>query len=201
MRTRSFRVACVALCAAASSVAALDEIKGGQFSLLSDIALGERSAEELAKFKRDREAYGAFYVSRDGVSWAWFTGMFSQASADKRAKTACEWRAPSGCVPLARMTPQNAVGEIAVPQHARSGLREALRETSSSNYGAMAANGLGGWGTSFDFDNVADARERATLECEASSATDKADAEPGLRRALERNGIFECSVVHVFQKR
>ena len=188
------------LTATTVSATAFEQIKGGVFKQVSNITLSKDAQRSLNRFRRDNAAYGAYFVSADGSDWAWYGGLFSQADADKSAKALCEVDAGAPCTLFARITPGNAVGKVAMPASERAGLREALRDTTSGRFGALAAYPLGGWGSGFDFDTAEGARERATLECAAAAADDRASEDSDVRKAFDRNRLYDCKVVHVFQK-
>ncbi|MEO0633547.1 MAG: hypothetical protein AAFY52_05365 [Pseudomonadota bacterium] len=180
---------------------ALEPIKGATFSQVAQISLSDKAQKALERFRRTNDAFGAFFISEDGQHWTWYADMFSAKTAAKVAEIECETHSRRNCVLLARINPKNDVGELGVPSFALKGYREMVRKTGSGNFAAMAINGLSGWGSAFDFSDVSDARERALLECEAQSASEKADMERDVRQAFEKNKIFDCRIVFTMQKR
>ncbi|MEO0699803.1 MAG: hypothetical protein AAFY81_08810, partial [Pseudomonadota bacterium] len=140
-------------------------------------------------------------VSPDGTSGGWHEGMFSMASAEKRARIVCELRAKRACVLYARIVPKNAVGAVAIPERARGDFASAIRKTTSGRFAAFAINGLGGYGFGSNFADLREAQQRAKLECEASSARDKAKADATRRSAFEKAGLYTCQLIHSVRKR
>ena len=174
---------------------ALEEIKGAALQLLSAVTLDGSARAELLKFRGTNDAFGAFFISPDGTTSAWYSGAFSQADADLAARTRCEWLAQTTCQRYAILSPTTPVGQFAIPKDARDGFREAIRNTSSGRYAAFAANAVGGWGSSWNFATPDGARDQALLGCGVEAAKGRAETSTDLRAAFERRGVFDCKVI------
>ncbi|MEP5632133.1 MAG: hypothetical protein ABJP79_09650 [Tateyamaria sp.] len=185
----------------ATTASALEEIKGSVFQILNQVELNADGQNELKRFRAAPAAYGSMYVSRDGSTGAWRSDQFSLAMARKLSETICRQVAQGPCVEIARAVPRNSVGAVAIPKRAQSDFRNAIRETTSGRYAAFAAHGMGGWGFGNNFNNLDEARTRAVLECQASSARDRAKHDKSRRQAFERAGLYNCAIIYTIQKK
>ncbi len=193
--------AAVVTFALAAPATALELIKGGKFTQVSNIVLSDSSKKALREFKRKNDAYAAFYTDKNGRGWVWYGAQFTAKDASRAAKLACEAIAKSPCVMIARIDPRNDVGGIGVPKDDQKDYREMLRDTSSSYYAAIAINGIGWWGMSFEYEEAAEAQAASLKTCKESSAKSRANEDDAaIRKAFDRNGVYKCRVIFSLQK-
>ncbi|MEP1588361.1 MAG: hypothetical protein ABJR46_07050 [Tateyamaria sp.] len=185
-----------------SPTAALENIEGAKFVQAADFELSNDSNRQFNRFKKSDQAYSSFFASTDGTEVGLNFSMFSQSDADKHAKTICEARASAACVLYARLLPANAVGEIAVPSAFRSRFNKLKTNTKRGMFGAFAINGSGGTAISMSKDNSTAeiARNDALQLCRRSSEATRKQLPPALAIASEKNSLFDCRVVFLFQK-
>ncbi|MEM8849921.1 MAG: hypothetical protein AAGE03_07775 [Pseudomonadota bacterium] len=201
------------LCAIASAVAlatvgqpvladlTLPMLGKGRAVKVSAVALSDDARAEFERFATGAEPFAAMYVTSDGWSWGWQSGTFAAKDAKRMARILCESTSDLPCVLYARIVPMAGDATRGVPSSARDDIERGLQETGTGRHMAIAANGIGTYGYSFDYATAAQAEARALAECESWATTDRTNTDyTSVNSAITAAGLYDCRLMDSFAR-
>jgi hypothetical protein len=186
-----------------SSVMADTQLFGSTARLgkASTIQLTPQQNKIYKRFRAQKAYFGAFYV-REGTSFSGDTLNFHNFDTAKAAaKQRCELAANGkACTLYAVVYPQgvdpNAKSLKGFSQPAAKSFQTKYqRKQIVGKYGAFALNGAHGFGITYGWNSIDEAREAAIAFCDADSASAMAPLGIEGRKWVRARGLHKCRIV------
>lgn len=166
----------------------------------SEIKLESNALAGFNGFQRTGGVYGAMYVTEDGRAFSWQSRRFSVEDAKAAAQVDCEAFYQRGCVLYATLGPTKlSEGNVFIPDQNRSTWENAVRETQTGNYIAIATSKTGASGFAWDFSSASEARTAALETCKGNTTAKSKETVARVVTANEKAGIYKCRTFGTFR--
>ncbi|MES2434153.1 MAG: hypothetical protein V4586_10050 [Pseudomonadota bacterium] len=170
--------------------------------LYSDVKLGKAGRGYFGDFKRDGRYFGAFYYNAEEDSAWGIMDVASVKDAMRIAQAECERvsKVKNRCKLYAAVVPKGFVGDAVAAQglsasSMKTYTKQYRPKLKPNTYGVFAQNGMGNPGFAWGFEDLAEAKERAMLECEGSATTNLARSPALTRKLAVKSGMNLCKIV------
>lgn len=173
-----------------------------EMRLYSEDKLGEAGRGYFGDFKKDGRYFGAFYYNAaEDVAWG-IMDVASVKDAMRIAQAECERvsKVKNHCKLYAAVVPKGFVGDAVTAQglsasSMKTYAKQYLPNLKPNSYGVFAQNAMGNPGYAWGYEDLAEAKERAMLECEGSATTNLARSPALTRKLTVKSGMTLCKII------